>query len=474
MTSKFHAGLIKDISSILNDADDFNVTIKVGEYENTKEFQAHSVILRARCPYFKTAPSKGRITKKNNKMEFDKPNITPTVFEMVLKYIYTGELDLEKYPDENILELLVASDELLLEELFIHVQDYLIEKKADWIQNNFVTVLHTVFKLKGCEKLQVYCLGSICLDPLPFITSKKFPLLDKEILYGLIKRDDFPVEEGEVWDCLIKWGIEQTPGLGKKNSDRTKWSNANFQALKNTLNRFIPLIRFKEFSPAEYFDKIRPYKAIIPNNIYDEIEEFYLKSTQPKTIILTPRIKFKVEIESKLVKRRLANIIASWIERTNENSLSYKYKFEVLYRSSQDGLNINTFRTKCNGQGRCIVLVKHQQSAKIYGGYNPLGFYNYSGQWCTTVESFIFSFENSDDIQNMKISRVNTSHTNYAIYEQNVNGFNFGSSFYLQSNLYVYFNHSGYYDNNINNVLSPYLYNNFVPAEIEIFKISSY
>jgi hypothetical protein len=166
-----------------------------------------------------------------------------------------------------------------------------MEKQATWIQKNFVLVLHTVFKLTGCKKLQDYCLKSICEDPEPFITSKKFPSLDKDILYGLLKRDDFPVEEVIIWDCLIKWGIEQTSGLGKKNSDRTKWNNSNYQALKKTLNLFIPLIRFTEFSPDEYFDKIRPYNSIIPNNIRDEIEEFYFKNIQPKTIILTPRIK---------------------------------------------------------------------------------------------------------------------------------------------------------------------------------------
>jgi len=48
MISRFHSGLSKDFSSILHDADDFNVIIRVGENKNTKEFRAHSVILRAR------------------------------------------------------------------------------------------------------------------------------------------------------------------------------------------------------------------------------------------------------------------------------------------------------------------------------------------------------------------------------------------------------------------------------------------
>ena len=85
MVSKFHSNLSKDLSLVLNDADDFNVIIQVGENKNTKEFRAHSVILRARSPYFKSALSNEWITKKNNMIMFNKPNITPTVFDMILK-----------------------------------------------------------------------------------------------------------------------------------------------------------------------------------------------------------------------------------------------------------------------------------------------------------------------------------------------------------------------------------------------------
>ena len=75
----FHSGLLKDISSVLSDADDFNVIIRVGENQNMKEFYAHSVILRARSSYFKRAFSTDWITKKNNMIVFNKPNITSTV-----------------------------------------------------------------------------------------------------------------------------------------------------------------------------------------------------------------------------------------------------------------------------------------------------------------------------------------------------------------------------------------------------------
>jgi len=56
MTFISHSGLLKGISSMLYDSDDYNdynVTIQIKENQNIKEFRAHSDILRARSPYFK-------------------------------------------------------------------------------------------------------------------------------------------------------------------------------------------------------------------------------------------------------------------------------------------------------------------------------------------------------------------------------------------------------------------------------------
>ena len=85
MAAIFHTSLSKDFSLILNDADDFNVIIQVGENENMKTFRAHSVILRARSSYFKSALSTDWIKAENNMIVFNKPSISPTVFDMILK-----------------------------------------------------------------------------------------------------------------------------------------------------------------------------------------------------------------------------------------------------------------------------------------------------------------------------------------------------------------------------------------------------
>ncbi len=85
MASKFHSSLSEALSLMLNDADDHNVIIQVGENQNIKEFRAHLNILKARSPYFKGAFSAGWISRKDNMIEFKKPNINPTVFEMILR-----------------------------------------------------------------------------------------------------------------------------------------------------------------------------------------------------------------------------------------------------------------------------------------------------------------------------------------------------------------------------------------------------
>ncbi|GBC40181.2 hypothetical protein GLOIN_2v1762916 [Rhizophagus irregularis DAOM 181602=DAOM 197198] len=378
MASNFHVRLSEDLSLILDDADDYNVIIQVGENNNKKEFRAHSVILRARSPYFKSALSTNWIIKKDNMITFNKPNITPTVFHMILKYIYTGELDLTKQSGENILEVIV-------------------------------------------------------------------------------------------WDYLIKWGIEQTSGLGNENSDRAKWNNKDYEELKKTLNQFIPLIRFTEISRADFFDKVRPYRIIIPNHIYEEIEEFYYKDALPKTTILPPRTGYSFEIrkiESNIIKPILAKLIVNWIGNDQ------LYRFKLIYRGSRDGISNKSFRKKCKGRVASLVLIKVKETNKVFGGYSSIGFCSLGDDFIVkeghrlynSSDNFIFSFENSEDTQHMKISRV--VNKSQAILDGN--GFNFGWGSLAMNNVSLHANNNS--NNYENNLKTDTVY---TIEEIEIFNISN-
>src|SRR5205823_5385530 len=136
------------------------------------------------------------------------------------------------------------------------------------------------------------------------------------------------------------------------------------------LNEFIPFINFLKITSKDFYRKVRPYKTIIPNNIYEEVMANYLIE-QPKLyshIVVT-------QIESKIIKPKLANIIVNWIDkkyvetfRTKEDPL---YRFNLIYRGSRDGIDNKSFKNnECNGQVKSLVLIKVKKSNKIFGGYS--------------------------------------------------------------------------------------------------------
>ncbi|EXX52855.1 hypothetical protein RirG_249360 [Rhizophagus irregularis DAOM 197198w] len=438
MTSFFNPKFSKDFPLILNN-DNYDTIIQVGENEDIKEFRAHSVILRARSPYFEGALSSSWVKKENDMIIFNKPNITPNVFEMILRYIYTGELNLEEQLSEDIFRLLIASDELLFEELISFLQEYILEQRQNWVDKEFFLVFYTVRKLANCELLQNYC----------FKTISNF---DRDIYHDLLKREELLIKEIVAWNYLIIWGIEQTSGLGSLNCDRNKRNNEDYEALKETLHEFIPLIRFTNITFDDFNNKVRPYKNIIPNQIYEEIEEFYNKGTTPK-IILPPRMG---KFDSKIIKPKLAKIIIEWINI--EDFWISRYNFIPIYRGSIDGISNKSFINKCKGQVGSLVLIKVNYSNKIFGGYSSIGFnsiensllriYEDNHRFYHSSNNFIFSLENDEDTQNMKISRV----INYdkAIYDHPHNGFNFGyNAFFMTENHCIINNYSCNYENNI-------------------------
>ncbi|CAH1757329.1 917_t:CDS:2 [Entrophospora sp. SA101] len=106
----------------------------------------------------------------------------------------------------DILELLITADELLLDELFDHVQRYLLDFKSDWLKRNVVHVHRLVHSNENCSRLKNFCLEIICNDPFTLFNSKEFYSFDETLLIPLLERDNLQIPELEIWNYLIKWG----------------------------------------------------------------------------------------------------------------------------------------------------------------------------------------------------------------------------------------------------------------------------
>ena len=87
MRTQFFNKFLRDITKLLDDSDDYNVKLEIGEGPDARFFWAHSIILRTRCPFFNRALSDTWAKKTETGLfTLKKPNITPSTFKLLLRY----------------------------------------------------------------------------------------------------------------------------------------------------------------------------------------------------------------------------------------------------------------------------------------------------------------------------------------------------------------------------------------------------
>ena len=85
MSSVCWQEVIKDYERLLEIDEGCDIIIYAGENENVKELHAHSNILRIRSQYFRAALSNEWMKKRDGKFILEKPNISPHIFEIILR-----------------------------------------------------------------------------------------------------------------------------------------------------------------------------------------------------------------------------------------------------------------------------------------------------------------------------------------------------------------------------------------------------
>jgi hypothetical protein len=167
--------------------------------------------------------------------------ITTFFFIFIFRYIYGGRISLEEYDISDIIKILVAASKLSLRELINYSQSYLIEKRANWIEQNFNMVYQASLENNSFLELQEYCTNLISDEPDKIFKSLNFSSIPEKLLISIVQNDNLRMSEVQVWENVLKWGLDQNPEL---SSDPTNLSVDDFNTLKNTLQQIIPFIRF--------------------------------------------------------------------------------------------------------------------------------------------------------------------------------------------------------------------------------------
>ncbi|EXX63747.1 BTB/POZ domain-containing protein [Rhizophagus irregularis DAOM 181602=DAOM 197198] len=204
---------------------DYNVIVQVGKEHDFEEFHMNSVFLISTSEYFNKIFSSGNMVKKNGKYTIKIENINPYTFNSMFMYIYTGQVNLNNKTGTELLDIVIASDELKLKPLTKTTEDFMIENHQ----------------------------GFLRMDPV-------------RILIEIINSQ------------------EKTP-----DQDVTKWNQDDFNHFQGILYKLIPLIRYYEISSDDYFNKVKPYEKVLPKELVDDILKFHTVSGYTPTLKVLPR-----------------------------------------------------------------------------------------------------------------------------------------------------------------------------------------
>src|SRR5581483_1037868 len=188
------------------------------------------------------------------------------------RFIYCGNIELKNLQGPDVLKLLIAVDELNMQPLISHVQEFLIEHKMEFFQENPTGMLETVYQHETLTSLWDFYLEFICKEPKTLFSSDKFINLKAPLMELLLKSADLDLNEIDIWENLLKWCFFQQ----NVTNDSTKWSEDDKTNIKTAMHRFIPLIRFYDIEPTDFFYKVYCYKDILPQNLIHDLLEFYI------------------------------------------------------------------------------------------------------------------------------------------------------------------------------------------------------
>ncbi|KAG0255817.1 BTB/POZ domain-containing protein 9, partial [Actinomortierella ambigua] len=193
-----HNRLRVDLGRLINNETQSDIKFIIGEDEAIR--YGHSAILSARCPYFAAALQAH--WKETSEGVFRKPNIEPEVFDIILQYLYTGEV---KVPWNLLTQLIEAALELQLGDLVSGCEEYASQAITE----------ETVFQIiamsfrHDLSELQSKVLEFFDENARSLVEIDDLFTLDQDALVMILSRDTVELDELEVWETIVRYAYHR-------------------------------------------------------------------------------------------------------------------------------------------------------------------------------------------------------------------------------------------------------------------------
>ncbi|EXX68595.1 BTB/POZ domain-containing protein [Rhizophagus irregularis DAOM 181602=DAOM 197198] len=416
MSYKFESEVLEALEKLLKTETNYDVIIHIGKKPDNKEFHAHSGFLCCRSNYFNSIISAKDTIKKDGKYIVNMPNITPQAFDVIITYFYTGYVNMTNKTGVEILNMMTAFDDLKLNQLIKLAEDFLTKHHQNFLTNDPIEILQMVHSHKIFNNIQDFCLKFISSKPNILFNSVKFANLLAPLLEIILKQDDLVLDEIEIWENLVKWGLAKDKIL---DEDVSKWNQEKFNIFERVLHKLIPLIRFYDISSEDYFNKVRTYEQILSKELREDILKFHMVPGYKLTLNKYPKRCSKSNIDSSLINIEHIALFSNWIERKDNYKYNNNmpYEFNLILRGGRDSFDPKSFHNNCDNKGATITVIKIKNSDQIVGGYNPLDWSGLSNN--NTPDSFLFSFNDNRNNGSGIISRPIKNINNAVICDPN-------------------------------------------------------
>lgn len=192
----FQSTLLQDgLKELLNENKFVDCTLKVGD----RSFPCHRLIMAACSPYFREIFFTEDGKEVENSKEVVLEDVNPSILNMIVKYLYSAEIDLT---DDNVQDIIAIANRFQIPSVFTVCVNYLQKKLS---LSNCLAIFRLGLVL-NCPRLAVAARNYIA-DRFELLhNDEEFLKLATHELFAIIGGDSLNVEKEElVFEAVMAW-----------------------------------------------------------------------------------------------------------------------------------------------------------------------------------------------------------------------------------------------------------------------------